>query len=420
MINLYFCILMVMLLFFYFYYKRDLLNPIIIYLGTWSLSIGGYILLNNQFGDISNKTVYFLFGGSIFFILGSLIVMNLYSIRQYKRDSTILILNKSRKKYIYMVLTFTILGLILMFIKSIELANMIGFSNYYTSLRIATSQLNDSTGGYGILKYFNILSCSFTNIMLIVYFGGYKEKWFKTCVFLSTFTSISIAILLTGRGYLLTILIIILANLYISISNRKKGNRYIFIFILVFFAVFIIYTLVLRKSEIQSFSINDKIEYIFNELAVYTSGSIPALDKLINTCSIQEYGINIFRTILAILNSVGFNFDVVSLVRESSNTGNLSSNLYTFYDPYIRDFGYISGMLFQFIFGTMHSYFYVKSKKNKNIKFKYFYIITLPALVNQPLIDKYFSVLTTWIYYILILIFYYFLFVRRIKTVERN
>lgn len=405
-----FIILVSLFMFLYLMNKGNMLNPSVFQLIPWIISLGGYIVAKDIFINISLNTIIWIFLGIIFFQIG-FIGSKIFKINCSKKKSDLQINFKYilNDKAISFLVILNLIALILMIIKAVKISDMVNQGNFYTSLRIGLGVLDYVTGGYGVLVYFRTLSYVTTNFLLGIYFSKrYESKKIKVNLIISSITSIIMAILATGRGYLLTLILIFVTYLYLNSKNYKKANIFLCISGISFFIIFILYTLVLRSWELRGSNLNDILKYIVNEISLYTSGSLPALDHLINSSYNLSYGENMFRTLNLLLNRLGYDFNIIDLVRVSS-PGEYGSNLYTVYDPYIRDFGVSIIPIFQLACGFLNGYIYYKSLSDKknSVIYMFLYAFLISALANQSLGDKYFSLATSWIQYIVLAIVFY-------------
>lgn len=384
-------ILIVTIIFYYLKYNCNLLNPKILQLIPWFISIFVFSVFMDKFDEVSNFTFAIILLGIIFFQMGCFLGEFEF---KHENGKKLYEVDISINKMLINITVFISIGIIiLMTLKAIKIANITNIGNFYTSLRIGISIY----GGYGKLGYFVPLCYAILNFIIIIYVTQPQHRnKIKYQTIIIIMMSIWLSILTTGRGFVLQLLTIIFCSVYLYNQNKRKLNKYLMILVIIFLIIFIIYTLILRSENISGMSLEETINYLINSISVYISGSLPAFNCFISNNIELDYGLNTFRTINSMLNSLGYDFQVVNLVKEFT-TGKQITNIYTVYEPYIRDFGVLGAFLFQFIFGFIHGNLYKKSQKN--MMYMYFYVISIFPLLMQPLLDQYFSLLSNWIQY---------------------
>ena len=77
-------------------------------------------------------------------------------------------------------------------------------------------------------------------------------------------------------------------------------------------------------------------------------------------------------------------------------SGGVMTNVYTFYDYYVRDFGCLYAVFAQFIAAYFHGISYKGMLKRNPLQIYYFSFLSYP-LVMQFFQDQYISLLSTWI-----------------------
>lgn len=135
---------------------------------------------------------------------------------------------------------------------------------------------------------------------------------------------------------------------------------------------------------------NTSQEVLSSEMQVYLSGSIVAFDQCIEEHSYTRYGRNTFRFFYAVFDRG----NAEALVNDFFLYKYLSTNVFTFYDFYIRDFGPLYALFMQFLIGFFHGRAY---KNRQSAMGLYFFSMMSYPLVMQFFQDQYFSLTSTWI-----------------------
>ena len=85
------------------------------------------------------------------------------------------------------------------------------------------------------------------------------------------------------------------------------------------------------------------------------------------------------------------------LVQNFISIGNgVTTNVYTFYQYYISDFGCIYALLIQFLVGIFHGVSYKNMSQMKNY-WIYIFCFSIYPLIMQFFQDQYISLMSTWI-----------------------
>jgi len=78
----------------------------------------------------------------------------------------------------------------------------------------------------------------------------------------------------------------------------------------------------------------------------------------------------------------------------------MPTNVYTVYQPYIKDFGLVGGSLVLFVLGFLHALLYRRATvRNPHTTYVFLFALSLFPLVMQAFQDMYFSLLSLWIQY---------------------
>lgn len=136
---------------------------------------------------------------------------------------------------------------------------------------------------------------------------------------------------------------------------------------------------------------------ISSEIQTYLSGGIVAFSDTIFSHSFTRNGADTFRLFIAIGDALFGLHNAVPLVNEFITIGNgITTNVYTFYDFYIRDFGIIYALMMQYVVAVIHGVSYNKMKKGNLFSIFIFSMLSYPLLM-QFFQDQYFSLLSTWV-----------------------
>ena len=205
---------------------------------------------------------------------------------------------------------------------------------------------------------------------------------------------------LTRNGVLFSALPLFIVYLIVTRQSNRKVMVKLFTAVVVFIAFF---CLISVWKYWYMFENGDFLKLLLDQFRVYGSGGIVAFQKTYDSISTSMYyGGNMFRFILAVIDKfLGTSF-APELVQSFTSIGhNIVTNVFTFYYYYTSDFGALFALGIQFVIGVFHGFQYRQMCKMKmwNI---YLYSIFVYPLFMQFFQDQYFSLVSTWIQYLLI------------------
>jgi oligosaccharide repeat unit polymerase len=283
--------------------------------------------------------------------------------------------------------------------KSYNLGKDGPFDDFFTNLRFSLTK-DDNPESYGILSYAIVLSFISTGLHLFLILQNASKLRF----FITLLVSLTYTVFFTGRTMFFLLFIMLIGILLATrrVSCTKGISYLVFIGTIVFSAVGIL----LGKGLSFQASIVENLTNLWDVFIIYLLGSLPAFDIYIQSKESFDYGRNMFRTLFAFFNKIGFETRVPLLIKEYQYIP-FPTNVYTIYQPYFDDFSIIGAVSIQFFLGLLHGFFYRKIDKGKPI-YIMLYAIFLYPLLMQFLQDQYFNLLSTWIQYFILLYIYFY------------
>lgn len=243
----------------------------------------------------------------------------------------------------------------------------------------------------GFLRYFSIG-------ILICYWeanSDIQKRLRKYVILLQIITVLLVASVPTRNGILSYFLPLILAYFVTHKISNSKQIIIIAVAAILFMAVF--YLISTRKYWYLYENAHSAFSVILSEIQTYLSGSIAAFFETASEHAYMYHGKNSFRFFIAIGDRLFGTSDAVSLTNAFTHLNNgITTNVYTFYDFYLRDFGFAYAVIAQLVVGIFHGISYWGSKKNDLLQMYYFALLSYP-LVMQFFEDQYLSLLSTWI-----------------------
>lgn len=264
------------------------------------------------------------------------------------------------------------------YVRFVDGMNLFGGQNsWYGSLR--NTLIADHRGSFGIWSYFLPLSYA-----VLAYLLCDRGRFAKLYAIVSSLITFGFVFLATGRTFILlfvTILFVVAA--YRGWINKTRS---IALLVPLFLAVFWVSPII--AGRVSGGGFNYFMMYFVAPLANFDWG----MHGVFACCT---HGETTFRTVFAVLERLGFNVQVVDLIKPWAET-KLSGNVYTVFMPYYRDFGVVGVALFLFFFGALHTWIFRQSSLDNPFAI-FINAILYYALVMQFFQDQYFSLLSQWI-----------------------
>ncbi len=373
---------------------KDLLCPAVLHNVLWIISI---LFLVNFEASSGIKTIAFvtIICGSILFQVAFSLGTKL-KVGNKKQPFTYKItVNQQTTKVLIIVLLIVALPEIYQYVVYLRGS---GISIYYM-LRYAEDEINLPR----LFDYYRKTVEFFFLAFLTLYLKMDTKKKLqvkKYIIILFIIAALAVASLPTRNSilfFMLPLVIIFLING--NASNRKIA--FVGIIVIIVFMVFF-YLVSLSKYWYIYDDAASKITVIKDEIATYLSGSIIAFGTTITQHAFSYNGQNTCRFFIAVFDRLFGTSNALDLVQEFVTIGNnITTNVYTFYDFYLRDFGVLYALLAQGIVGVIHGCFYKGMNKGKPVMIFGFSMLTYP-LIMQFFQDQYVSLLSTWLQVIIV------------------
>lgn len=233
-----------------------------------------------------------------------------------------------------------------------------------------------------------VISC-----LMFVNFLKTKEKTQRFWFLFQLFITLILNFLGQGRGGIFSLLLpLCIIYLLVNKDSRKKRFIIVSLVLVALISVFFIY-----GSMKDPYTVNaDKSK--FSSLENYLCGGIVSFCQWASKSHEYGNGIYTFRFIAALLNGLGFEIDVVSMVEEYvvNIHGNVG-NVYTFYKWYANDFGILYSLIIQFILGVIYGWCSCSVRTKTTTSNIVFYALLFYPLFMQFFNDQYFSNFSIWI-----------------------
>jgi oligosaccharide repeat unit polymerase len=364
---------------------RDVLYPPVIQGTVWFVVLALYAINQDWLNTVSHDFYLIVVTGVFMFAVGS--YFTTYATTTQKVSWP---LSPALSKTFYSRLLFWIplLGLPLFLARAYALGHE-GSSDFLL-INIRHILITEGVeAGYGPLQY--LLPLSFVACGLQLYQHLYFKNRLKLVVSLAV--AMAYAVLSTGRGYVLLLLLMMAG---IATITRKVSTIRVAVYLTVALAIGFLFTgYFLQKGLKVDSGLSENLVHMQQHATVYVVGALPAFDEYRHLNHDLEYGTNTFRSVLAALSKIGFDVEVPKLIQDFVYVP-MEFNVYTVYHPYYRDFAAPGMVAVQLLFGAWHGYLYKKSRQGAPLHI-FLYALFLFPLVMQCFQDQYLSLLSMWV-----------------------
>jgi len=376
--------------------SKKILHPSVLFSMLWlSVIVLRFIFsftILNELDPLSSSTYLIFFIGTLCFSLGSYLV----TFSRPRNTSSLQPKDSSPRISFLLRLIFLAIvavGLPLYIQAEYKLFVASQIDNFFKGLRAEVSYGDDNVGA---VKY--LVSLSFVVLGINLYCFLKQRNLTNRVVFItSLLIAIVYSVFATGRTFYFLIIAI-----YIGVSFILKKDfslkRYAWLMIS-FLVLFISIGVLYDKIGNTESSLKENINSASENTASYVVASLNALDYQNSKELKPNYeGDNTFRFFIKSAQQFGLfpERKVTPLIQEFIFVP-YPTNVYTFYSPYIGDFGKIYAWIMIFLFGALHTWVYLKATIQKSLRFTLYYTFLLYPLLMSFFQDQYMNLFSTWI-----------------------
>lgn len=287
--------------------------------------------------------------------------------------------------------------------------------NVFKSIRYETAV---NKVGFGVYGYMVTLSC-FVGLLCGYVYWQRKTKTNRTIYIIAIVISLIYAFSTMGRS---SILMAICLNLAMFLVQNKKVSIKQFVLpLFIFVFIFLGIGILLDKGGSVNSSFTDNVDASIETFAEYLLTPMNAIDHVLHQpLLVHEEGRRTLRFFYVFGHTIGLNnvnlndFDIV----DSFIFVPYPVNVYTIYNPYVRDFGPLYSLFWIFIFMLIHSNAFMKLKYSaKAFMPRVIYSFMFFPLITVFFNDQYISLLSTWIQLLVIVGLIYLIFWSKLKGV---
>lgn len=371
---------------------QDVLSPSFLYCLMWLVS--GIGLLISGYPHHNDSYSYLVFiAGAILFQVGYGLIPQKQPSR--KKPSQAITYRLNSKVFLFLLaaevlFTLVYLALLVVFIRSNFLYNL--FTSFYAN--------KSSFAGLLVFGYVKKIINAVT--IALICLSGHIQKEDQRVFSRILMGQVVIGILcglteFTRNGILMALLPMIMAYFISRARPSKKSLGLIAGFGVLFLLVFLYVAVSKNTVSMEAYGF---LETMQQQLRVYLASPMAAFTRVMDQGGWPlQYGGNTFRFLIAIADRI-FHTDYANpLVQAFTAVGTDTTNVYTFYQFYMQDFGVLYALLVQFVLGLGYALIYRNAAEGKMF-FRYLYALSIYPLVMQFFNDQYVSLLSTWMQYL--------------------
>lgn len=370
---------------------RDVKSPAFLHGILWIIALINLQTMHGRVNLRSEVLAIFIIG-EVVFQVGFMIGLHI----KVKQRNYSVFANNSTMKWLIVVLVVLAIPVIYQYIGFIRSYG----GSIYTAIRRAGVTLNLPS----LFDYYRKITQFLFFCFVIVYWKEPKEKRrsLRGYVFALFIIAMLATISVPTRN---SVLFFMLPLVMIWFCTHQTSNKRIAVILLFSSIAFVAIFYIISTGKywyLYAAQGASRSEIIIQELQTYLSGGIAAFSETWKIHSFTRLGGNTFRFFVAIGDAIFGSRNAVPLVNEFTTIGSsITTNVYTFYDFYTRDFGIVYSILAQFLFAIIHGVSYNKMKKGNLMSIYLFGMLSYP-LIMQFFQDQYISLLSTWIQILLV------------------
>jgi oligosaccharide repeat unit polymerase len=371
--------------------SRDILYPGVIQPAAWAAQATVFCFYSTEMAPVSAVVWLIILYGAVAFSLGTL-----FSTARLPRPREVQGFHAVPRRWVvwgglFLMCVFVVPATVE---KAIQMSRNGPFVSGWANLRYGASY----TEGYGTLKY------GFTACYVLL--AAQYARWLSShsrgnmvVLGLASLTALIMLVCSSSRGVF--ILVGLLLVVMYATYHRGRSVRAITSVAAVGFVVFVVLGVLTYKLATTSAGPLGVLGQGMVSLRQYFLGPLPAFSIAVANGSPLEMGVNTLRTVRAILAALGSDVHVSSLVLPFVLVP-YPTNLYTVYMPYYLDFGIYVLPVVQLLFGVLHGLLYARYRSSSSrIGYALLFGLSLYALVFQWGGDFYFSLLSTWMQFVI-------------------
>lgn len=380
----------------YFAWKQshDLLSPGVLFVLPW-LMAGLMLIGSSANNNPQSVTWLFLSAGTVLFE-----ICFLSSSRNSPRRTGIrpLLPGARLKTGWYKLMVWGCIG-----ITAVIVCRQIGFIVSHFGINLFTSYYDNQAGaselaGIGYLRNIVTALCVASVILMPSLDQKQKQQVRGYTIVLIICAVVCGLLTFTRNGILQKLLPILIA---VMVACQMSSRRIAKFFAAAFIAFIGLFAYVAFSKFYYLIAMADtNWSFLWNQLMIYGAGPLAAFQNFFDAGSPDYlYGGNTFRFLLAVWDALTGSQLAPLLVQPYTYIGShLNVNVYTFFQYYMMDFGWVYALAAECLAGWLHGVLYKQMCQGRPLG-SYFFCLMMYPLLMQFFQDQYFSLFSTWLQY---------------------
>jgi oligosaccharide repeat unit polymerase len=366
-----------------FAFRKDVLYPAFLQSLLWAVVLILFAVFESEFQPISASVFGIITMGALAFSASC--AMGSFEARiapsSNSRDS-----ERAKSRIIDVLLAATLIGLPFYVDLALELGADGPFEDFFANLRLS---VNSDIYSFGAIAYLQILSYCVSGLLLAVY-----REVLTARVLASLAASLCYAVFSSGRSSIFLVVLMVVGIL--SVQRKLRAAHGGAIFALFAVTTFALVGIASLRSGDPNASFAENVLSTSESFLTYLLSPMPAFSTLVDSPNISNAsGEHTFRFFYALAERFGSDVVAVPLVQEFVAVP-VFTNVYTVFQPYYMDFGWIGCVAAMLGLGWLHGAVYKRALRGSE------YYVFLYGALSFPLFmqffqDQYFNLLSTWI-----------------------
>ncbi|HMO61094.1 MAG TPA: O-antigen polymerase [Ferruginibacter sp.] len=388
----------VVVFFTYHLLGRKISQPAVLFAAVWFLVLLLHFIfkftLLKELESLGENTYLIFLTGTICFSLGSVFTYVSYAkLGKSNNDPIVVVPHKINLSLRIICVSIITVALPFYIYAAFKIFLASQAEEFLSGLRY---ELSYGDADIGPVKYFMPFAYVVYAASLYAYF--FERSFVNKCLLIIAFIVLAVyAFFATGRTYFFMTLAVYFGVSFFAnpLFSIQKQIAWIVLFISGFMLVGVLYGKGGNTQESVSQNLQSASEYT----GVYIVCSLNALEQEIerNTATVKD-GDNTLR----FFRKLGMQLKLIPErqipdIKQEFVFVPYPTNVYTYYSPYIRDFGKIYAWFMLAFFGGLHTLLFLKSQDLKSPKSIFYYSFLLFPLLLSFFGDQYLTLLSFWL-----------------------
>ncbi len=383
-------------LFNYMLWRKNLFQPAVLFSFVWFAMLVLHIICRvtvlDELYRLSIDVLLIFFAGTLSFTAGGCFMYLYLGAKHPSNEKPAALMPEINRLLVAALVAVIALGLPFYIMASYKIFIASQAEEFFKGLR---TELTAGNADVGPTKYFMSLSFVVYAVALYAYYKK-KSRFNLTLLITSFLITATYAIFATGRTYFLIIL-----SIYLGVSllaNPSFSLKKYFAALGIFLLTFVLIGVMYGKGGSVYYSAKQNVTEATRNLGIYLVTPMNALDVEIHKNAPTTNGDLTLRFFSKIAMSIGLipQQKVPELIQQYAYVP-YATNVYTYYSPYIRDYGVWYACFILFSSGIFHTWIYNKAVATRSVRYIFYYSFLLFPLLLSFFSDEYLTLFSLWL-----------------------